>query len=180
MAQTHEGAMKIAAHKAGVSLGVYLAKIASGLKWCYDCKEFHQVAEFGADSTRYDGLTALCVKARNERQRERYVPVPPEQIKHGPDPNPPRDNDKKQARQRINVMVRTGKIARPSSVSCMDCGHVWVKGGRRHEYDHYLGYAAEHHYDVQVVCSQCHAHREMKRGFWGRRKRDLSGRYSKR
>ena len=28
--------------------------------------------------------------------------------------------------------------------------------GRRHEYHHHLGYAAEHHYDVIVLCSICH------------------------
>jgi hypothetical protein len=42
----------------------------------------------------------------------------------------------------------------------VDCGHVWKKGERRHEYDHYKGYAAQHHYDVEPVCSTCHAKRD--------------------
>lgn len=79
---------------------------------------------------------------------------------HGPAPNPPRDGDKAQARQRINVLVRTGKIPHPNTLPCVDCGHVWSNGQRRHEYDHHRGYAAAHHYDVQVVCTDCHAKRD--------------------
>jgi hypothetical protein len=33
---------------------------------------------------------------------------------------------------------------------------VWAPGERRHEYDHHLGYAAEHHGDVEAVCTVCH------------------------
>ena len=47
----------------------------------------------------------------------------------------------------------------------MDCGHEYGSGERRHEYDHHLGYAAEHHEDVEAVCSKCHHAREdMRRG----------------
>lgn len=48
----------------------------------------------------------------------------------------------------------------PNTVPCKDCGHVWEVGERRHEYDHHLGYLAKHHYDVEVVCTQCHSKRE--------------------
>lgn len=78
----------------------------------------------------------------------------------GPKPMEPRDGDKIQARQRINVEVRTGHRAHPNTLPCVDCGHVWRRGERRHEYDHHLGYAAEHHYDVEPVCTMCHAARD--------------------
>lgn len=78
----------------------------------------------------------------------------------GPPPHAPRDGDKVQARQRINVEVRTGRRPHPNTLSCFDCGHVWQLGDRRHEYDHYLGYAAEHHLEVQPVCTTCHAARD--------------------
>jgi len=81
----------------------------------------------------------------------------------GPSPHPPRDGDKKQARQRINVLVRTGKIPHPNTLPCVDCGHVWHSAGR-HEYDHHMGYAAEHHYDVEPVCTRCHSRRSFDRG----------------
>lgn len=80
--------------------------------------------------------------------------------KPGPDPMPPRDGDKIQARQRINVEVRTGYRPHPNTLPCTDCGHVYAPGERRHEYDHHLGYAAEHHYDVEPVCSTCHSNRD--------------------
>lgn len=80
--------------------------------------------------------------------------------KPGPRPNAPRDGDKAQARQRINVEVRTGYRPHPNTLACVDCGHIWRDGERRHEYDHHLGYAAEHHYDVEPVCTLCHALRD--------------------
>lgn len=81
----------------------------------------------------------------------------------GPAPKSPRDGDKVQARQRINVEVRTGRRPHPNELPCADCGHVHRPGERRHEYDHHLGYAAEHHYDVQPVCTLCHAARDSAR-----------------
>lgn len=78
----------------------------------------------------------------------------------GPSPHPPRDGDKLQARQRINVEVRTGRRPHPNTLPCADCGHVWRDGERRHEYDHHLGYAAQRHGDVQAVCTLCHAARD--------------------
>lgn len=78
----------------------------------------------------------------------------------GPAPYPPRDGDKKQARQRINVQVRTGVRPHPNTLPCVDCGHIWSPGERRHEYDHHNGYSPEHHYDVVPRCTLCHEKRE--------------------
>ncbi|MBP7548709.1 MAG: hypothetical protein KA761_00365 [Gemmatimonadaceae bacterium] len=82
----------------------------------------------------------------------------------GPPPAAPRDGDREQARQRVNVLVRTGRAPHPNTLPCADCGHVWVVGERRHEYDHHLGYAAAHHYDVEAVCTSCHRRRCFDRG----------------
>jgi hypothetical protein len=84
--------------------------------------------------------------------------------KPGPAPMPPRDGDKLQARQRINVEVRTGYRPRPDSLPCKDCGDIWEPGKPGHEYDHFLGYAAEHHYDVEAVCTKCQRRRSIERG----------------
>lgn len=78
----------------------------------------------------------------------------------GPAPHAPRDGDREQARQRINVEVRSGRRPRPNDLSCVDCGHRWSPGEPRHEYDHFMGYGAEHHYDVQAVCVRCHVARD--------------------
>lgn len=78
----------------------------------------------------------------------------------GPAPDAARDGDKKQARQRINVEVKNGIRQHPNAIPCQDCGHVWAHGERRHEYDHYMGYAAKHHGDVQSVCTRCHKARD--------------------
>ena len=85
MAQTPEGAIKALANKAGIPLSMFLDNLSRGLKWCYQCKAFHSLSEFGKDSSRYDGLTPRCTKSKNARTNELYVPIPPEkQKKRGP------------------------------------------------------------------------------------------------
>lgn len=78
----------------------------------------------------------------------------------GPAPAAARDGDKVQARYHVNLEVRSGRLANPNDLPCHDCGHLGAD--RRHEYDHHLGYAAEHHLDVQAVCTTCHAKRDGK------------------
>lgn len=86
--------------------------------------------------------------------------VNPKTGKPGPAPQPACDGDKKQARHRVNVLVRTGKIPHPNDLPCADCSHEWKAGERRHEYDHHKGYKAKHHEDVEAVCTTCHAQRD--------------------
>ena len=95
----------------------------------------------------------------------------------GPAPKPPRDGDRVQARQRINVEVRTNRPPHPNTLPCVECGHRWAKGERRHEYDHHKGYAAEHHLTVEPVCTKCHRRRCETRGELTQR-RDSRGQYA--
>ncbi|MES2247629.1 MAG: HNH endonuclease [Pseudomonadota bacterium] len=64
MAQTPEGALKIAAKKAGLELGEFLERRAAGLKRCTCCKEWKSIALFDADRSRHDGRTASCKTCR--------------------------------------------------------------------------------------------------------------------
>lgn len=75
-----------------------------------------------------------------------------------------RDGDVRQANDRVHTLIRRGFLPHPKTLPCTDCGQVWMPGLSRHEYDHYLGYAAEHHETVQPVCSKCHHAREKARG----------------
>lgn len=160
MAQTHDGAAKIIAKKAGVSFEKYIELVKQGFKWCYKCKDWHLLELFGKDVTRYDGFTPICFKSRNERKRERYKSTPRERKPMGPAPKAGRDGDKKQARARVNILVQKGKLPHPNSLPCVDCGHVWRAGERRHEYDHKNGYSADAHYTVESVCTKCHHKRD--------------------
>ena len=74
----------------------------------------------------------------------------------------PRDGDKKQARGRVTYLITSGRLPPAKEVPCTDCGHLGPDS--RHSYDHYLGYGADHHEDVQAVCYQCHHERERRRG----------------
>jgi hypothetical protein len=155
------GALKIAASRRCLSLEEYRAKIDAGLKWCTGCKEWHPVEQFNADRSRGDSRAVRCAMSDQSRDRRSY-------FRREKEPKPrrgiriisARDGDKRQARSRVNILVRSGIIAAPGTLPCLDCGDV----RQRHTYDHHLGYAAEHHEHVQPVCYQCHALRSVQRG----------------
>lgn len=166
--------MKTAAARVGIMVTEYERRVAAGLKWCGNCQAWHERDAFARDASRGDGLAAYCRESVSRRYRATYVPKgPPE--RYGPVPLPARDGDKRQARKRVNVLVRTGRLPRPNDLPCVDCGHVWAPGERRHEYDHYLGYAAEHHLSVQAVCSACHHRRAEVRGETSKVRRVTNG-----
>lgn len=168
MAGNTTGAALVAAGRLGLSAEAYLAKVAGGEKWCGRCRSWHPRAAFGLDRARRDGLAAECRESRSLRTRRpphHHRPrINPKSGRPGPVAAPARDGDRKQARQRVNVEVRTGRRPHPNALPCTDCGHVWAPGERRHEYDHFRGYGAAHHLEVQSVCTTCHAAREQQRG----------------
>lgn len=147
------GVLVAAARRLGISSADYAQRVVAGEKWCVGCKDWHDIERFGSDSSRSDGRAAICQEVRARMSRRRYVPVE-SPGPFGPPPAPERDDDKRQARRRINVLVRTGRLPRPNALSCADCGHVWRLGERRHEYAH-LSYAAGDHLKVEAVCSIC-------------------------
>ncbi len=161
VAQTREGALKIAAQRIGTSLRAYKGRVSRGEKWCTLCKKWHRRSMFAKDSTRYDGLVSSCRKSKSADYKRRYVPSDRPPPTPGRSFVPARDGDKLQARRRVNFFVESGLIPHPNDVPCEHCGHTY-DGKRRHEYHHHLGYDAEHHEDVIVVCTLCHreAHKE--------------------
>ena len=158
---SRDGALRVAAGKAGVCLSEYITRTLFNEKWCWICRAWQPRAAFGIDRTRWDGHASKCREAHNTASRDRYVPRPLRICAPGKRRVAARDGDKLQARRRVNYLVEAGLIPNPNSVLCTDCGES--NAGSRHEYDHYKGYAAEHHETVEAVCSKCHAKREMKR-----------------
>lgn len=160
MAQTRAGAALAAAHMLGIPPGEYAAQKEAGNKWCFACQAWHPTGDFGKDRSRLDGLKARCNESAKRVYRETYVPTP--RPAAGRRFVPARDGDKVQARRRIDHLINIGHLPDPDSVPCMDCGHD-SGPPPRHEYDHHLGYAAEHHEDVEPVCAPCHHTRERNR-----------------
>jgi 5-methylcytosine-specific restriction endonuclease McrA len=60
MAQTPEGAEKVAAARCGLGVEEYRARRAAGFKHCTKCKGWKPLAAFNADRSRYDGLAGKC------------------------------------------------------------------------------------------------------------------------
>lgn len=130
-------------------------------KACSRCGQSKMRDQFAKDGSRADGLTYWCKDCRNGRERGSYAPK--ERASAGRRFVEARDGDVKQARRRVNHLVDVGMLPHPNALLCTDCGHVWTAGERRHEYDHHRGYAAEHHEDVEAVCTTCHHRRENER-----------------
>lgn len=168
MAQTASGAIKLAAHRTGFTVSEYATRINNGEKWCFRCRSWLNRALFGRDVSRSDGLASACADCRRARCRATYRRKPPELRKRsGPQPAQCRDGDKRQARSRINHAISAGRLMPPNALPCVDCGHKWQPGERRHEYDHYAGYTADAHFKVEPVCTLCHSRRsqnERRRG----------------
>jgi hypothetical protein len=144
-----------------MTLEAYRAKLAAGELHCLRCRSWHPADDFALDRSRGRGRAASCKQSQNAHQRETYEPTP------RPEPGrryvAARDDDQKQARRRVNYLVDAGLLPSPNRLPCTDCGHVWTAGERRHEYDHHLGYSAEHHESVEPVCTSCHHRRENER-----------------
>lgn len=153
------GVMKTAARRVGVSFEEYMGRVTAGEKWCMGCRTFHPVAAFGSDAKRSDTLDVVCRTHKNRHARANYVSQATG-AKPGPPRGAERDNDVRQARRTVNHLIETGELPRPNDVPCTDCGHVYVPGERRHEYDHYKGYRTGFHTVVQAVCTTCHHARE--------------------
>lgn len=71
MAQTKEGAAKVAAAKCGLTVEDYTARREQGLKRCTKCKAWQIAAEaFCSDPSRYDGFGTTCFSCRRVKVRK--------------------------------------------------------------------------------------------------------------
>jgi hypothetical protein len=158
------GSLAAAANRVGLTVTEYQDRVNAGLRWCFRDQAWESAESFGKDSSRTDGLARSCRRSTNAASRRNYLP------KGRPKPGrrfaPARDGDKVQARRRIDHLINIGLLPDPNELPCSDCGHRTGPGERRHEYDHHLGYDAEHHEDVEAVCTTCHYARERERGVY--------------
>lgn len=151
------GAEQVAAKRLGVTVEEWRRRRDAGEKWCHECSAWHPVSAFAADKSRGDGLKAICRRCSSARGGRGYQ-LGLGLTQRGRRFVAGRDGDKLQARRRVNHLVDMGLLPRPADVPCVDCGHQG--DDRRHEYDHHLGYAVEHHEHVEPVCAPCHHERE--------------------
>ena len=135
MAQTHEGAMKVLAEKAGESLCSLLAKVASGQKWCWRCKSWKKLEDFDADRSRYDGKCSQCIPCRRVKVRRTRIAM----------------EDRfavQKAHDAIRFATRDGVLPKIETRRC-SCGN-WAA-----HYHHHRGYKG-HELEVIPLCISCH------------------------
>lgn len=154
-----EGALKAAATRTGLSVAEYLDRLNAGLLWCWRDQTWEPAEDFAVDRSRSRGRAGSCRRSISDAARQSYErrerPAPGRRYVAA------RDDDRKQARRRVNHLVDAGVLPNPNTVPCTDCGHEGTD--KRHEYDHHLGYEAEHHEHVEPVCTTCHHQREAAR-----------------
>lgn len=157
MAQTKQGAIKVAASRLGISREEYILNIKNGLKWCTGCKKWHHYTAFGLNKLKTDGLAQSCLAFNREYHKKRYAKK--EKVsRRGCRYVKARDGDKKQARRRVNHMVDVGLLPNPNDLPCSNCNNK--NESKRNEYHHHNGYSPEHHEDVVVLCTYCHSREE--------------------
>jgi hypothetical protein len=152
---THRPGYASAAKRLGLTLNEYSERVTRGQSHCRICRRWHDIGNFHKDPSSTKGISSRC----KDCSREYYKKYRPRIGKW--QGNPERDGDKRQANAKVRVAVQNGRMPRPSDVPCFDCRHIGPD--RRHEYDHYRGYSAGNHLQVQAVCKRCHALREVNR-----------------
>lgn len=175
MAQTTVGARKIAAKHLGLTYAEYLARLDAGMKHCTKCRTWKRRREFGRDASRGDGLAVRCRDCTHVAEDRRHLGHPSSMKGKRMQPEScrkmsaatrgaknhrwkggaslhlkPRDPMRLKARRAVNHAVDNSRLAQPRRLPCIRCGR------NAHEYHHHLGYAPEHHLDVQALCRACH------------------------
>ena len=143
MTDMPEAGMKRAASHIGIPFAEYKRQRDGGQKWCTGCKAWHPRGEFHRSVSNVDGLNPNCAVAQLRNTSH------------------PRQRERRKARSCVCAAVTTGRIPSPRLVPCADCGHLGED--RKHEYDHFAGYAPENWLSVEAVCRPCHIarrHRE--------------------
>ena len=113
MSQTPEGALKVAATRAGLGVNEYIDRLNAGLLHCWRCQDWHDAEEFGKDSSRVSGRAASCRRSKNDAARQRYER---RERERGRALVAPRDDDRHQARRRVNYLVDLGILPGPNDL----------------------------------------------------------------
>jgi 5-methylcytosine-specific restriction endonuclease McrA len=71
VSQTEIGAMKNGAKRVGISLEEYTLHRQQGQKWCYLCKAWRALQQFGSDRSQTDGHSSKCLECRRKRENKR-------------------------------------------------------------------------------------------------------------
>lgn len=132
---TFVGVEKVAAGRLGLTLEQYQAQVQKGLKWCFKCKAWKPIANFGKDISRGDGKKAKC-KACEYQKKVKLLSPETKAVQAA-------------ASNAVRTAVRGGDLPKVTSLFCK-CGEP-----AKH-YHHSKGYETEHWLEVEPLCRSCH------------------------
>jgi len=175
MAQTKEGAIKVSVNKMGISIEEYLQHSSNGEKRCSKCATWKPTAMFPQNSGPKNAVSGTCLECSRvlvkKSNKGRVSPFKGHshtdqakdqmsQIHRGPSNHrwkggvscrkTPRDKLHTLAKRAVNHAVEAGRMAKPSTLPCFDCG------GQAAQYHHHRGYERPHWFDVHALCKKCH------------------------
>jgi hypothetical protein len=125
------------------------------MKYCTKCETSKTVGEFYYRALSKDKLQAHCKKCQSDRNKiYKDSDFSKEWQAASSKRHRAKYPDRYKARYAIGNAIKYGRLVRQP---CETCGST-----HRIEAHHYLGYAKEHHFDVQWLCRTHHnqAHRE--------------------
>lgn len=141
-------------------------------KCCSKCGQTKPRTEFSPHKLAKDGLNSRCRACRKEDLRERYRRNPDQarlRVREYRSQNLERNRESNRAgyhgcialsrlKVRAYAAVRRalarGDLVKPHR--CEACGKLEFEVVGGFEAHHYLGYAPEHHLDIQWLCVPCH------------------------
>lgn len=178
MAQTPEGATKLAAKRRGISVEEYLSHKNNGERWCSRCLQWKEGLEFPKNAGPKNANSCTCLACRRvkiqksrkgqesafngkthtdeakQRMAEAHSGERNHKWKGGVSyRKTPRDPAHTKAKRIVNHAIKAGRLARASTLPCFDCSKA------AKEYHHHYGYDPEHWLDVIALCRKCHLKR---------------------
>jgi len=64
---------RVAARRAGVSVGEYRQRVEQGQKYCWRCRSWRARSDYGVDRSRWDGLSAICTPCRRPLKQLKLI-----------------------------------------------------------------------------------------------------------
>lgn len=123
-------------------------------KPCSKCKQVKPLSEFHRNRSKASGVDSICKACARSRSKLRinyHREYRQTEKGKAAEARRPYNPAKKKVNNKINQLVRMGRMPRVSTLRCIECNE------QAQEYHHHNGYGEAHQLDVVPLCRHCHA-----------------------